>query len=435
MHSSFSQLSELITCLLAFPALVLVSLYYSFKLKGLQFTRLLEGTRILFGEEKKEQHKEKKTFSHFQVVAAILAGNLGTGNISGMAIALKTGGPGALFWMWVLTPLCSIIQYVSSYLGVKFRTQKQGEDFYRGGPMYYMKQQLSSPLLAFFFCLSLLLAGLTVGNLAQVDSMLISLDLSHRHEFFFLSFLSLFTFAVLFTKRNFFARFASMVVPLMAMLFFLMSLSVIFFFRENLLPSLMSIIQSAFSYTPSLTGAMKGVAFSKIISVGLDRSIFATDTGLGLGPIIQANVTSKGPHKEGLVALVAPYFVIFICTLTALSLMVTGAWKVEGIESSQICLRAFESSLFGVHSTWILKLIIIFFGITTISSWSYCYKQALLFMSSSKKVITFFSLLFVATIFMGASSETSVIWELSDLAITMMLLCNLYAIFRLRREF
>jgi AGCS family alanine or glycine:cation symporter len=170
--------NEFFTFYLVFPAIVLLGLFLTIRLRGLQMTKLKMSFACLLNKESGSQGN----MSHYQAIASVLAGNFGTGNISGMAIAISTGGPGALVWMWMMAFLGTAIQYASCVLGIKYRRQNsKGE--YVSGPMYYLRDGLGFKRLGVLFGIFTIFGALTVGNFVQINSVTLPLQKMGFHPF------------------------------------------------------------------------------------------------------------------------------------------------------------------------------------------------------------------------------------------------------------
>lgn len=428
MSIIFSQLNQFITFYLVFPFILFLSLFLTFRLKCLQITKLKLSLLNLF----KSNSKDEGNISHYEAVSAVIAGNLGTGNISGMAVALTMGGPGALVWMWVMAFLGSIIQYSSCYLGVKYRTQNESGQ-YLGGPMYYLKNGLGLKKLASLFAVLTLIAAVLVGNFAQVNSTVLPLAKIGIPPIFCGLLIMGISAAVILGGAQRFARVAASIVPSMAVLYIGTGLFILFCYKEAVIPAFALMFKSAFQ-SSSIAGGALGFGLMKSLSTGFERGLFATDAGTGIVPILQSGARSQHAVLDGVVSLVAPFLVMITCTMTGLILIVTGAFGADpSLQSTNMVVFAFQKVLGEGLGTSIVFFCLFLFAYTTILAWGSCGEKAAEFLWGKKKAKTF-QYLYLACIPIGAVARVDLVWTLADLAIAFMLLTNLVGIAGLSRE-
>lgn len=369
--------------------------------------------------------------SSYQAVAAVIAGNLGTGNISGMAVALSTGGPGSLVWMWVMAFLGSIIQYSSCVLGAKYR-DKNAAGEYVGGPMYYLHKGLKLKKTAISFSIFTLIAAFAVGNFAQVNSMVLPLKSMGLNPLLCGVVIAILASLVILGGVQRIAKVAASVVPIMALLYLAAGGVILCLHREAITPALWTMIKSAFQGS-SFVGGVMGFTVVKALSTGFERGIFATDAGTGIVPILQSSARSKDIVMNGVATLIAPFLVMIICSMTGLILLVTGAFDQVGLASTNMVVFAF-SQVFGKMGGMVIVLLALFlFAYTTIIAWGGCAEKAAEFLWDRKKV-KLFQYLYLALIPVGAVARVDFVWIFADLAISLMLITNLVGIIGLRKE-
>lgn len=414
---------DLVTLALIFPIIIVVGGYFSLRLRFLQITNLLKAAALVTVKER------KGGISSFGALAAILGGNLGTGNISGVAVAITTGGPGALFWMWIMAILASIAKYMGCFLGVHFQEQNaRGE--WVGGPMYYLDRGLKSVTLARLFCLFTLTSAITVGNLVQVHALSLPVSELDIHPLFLSIPLAALVGGVIFGGLKRFSHVVSALVPLMAIAYIGTCLIILFFTRHEIGNSLQLIFSSAFSFEP-LAGGTLGFGIMSAIRAGFDRGLFATDSGLGLAPILHSAVydprkNHDNRHTQGLISVLSPMIVMIVCTVTGLVLIATGATKHTHLESTRMCMEAFR---IGFNSQWagqIVSVTLFFFAFTTILTWFFCANRAVEYLRPS--AVKLFQLLFIATIPFGVFLNEGIIWTVADLSINCMFIINIIGV-------
>lgn len=422
----FASLNQAATLYAVFPAIFLLGAYFTLALKGFQISKMKASFTNLLCQNKSGEGN----ISHFEAISTVLAGNFGTGNISGMAVALTVGGPGALVWMWIMAFLGSAIQYASCVLGVKYReVSPSGE--YMGGPMYYLSQGLGFHKLAKLFCVLTLFAAIAVGNFAQINSMTLPMQHMGLDPFVCAIAIAILVGLVLLGGIQRIAKLASMIVPLKALLYLGFAAAVLAFNYENIMPALTMMFESAFDFKAA-GGGLLGVGALKMITTGFNRSIFATDAGTGIVPILQASARTTHPVNDGLVTLVAPFMVMIVCTMTGLVLLTTGAWQMD-LQSTNMVTYAFSQGLGSQIGEYVVMIALLLFGFTTILAWSYCAEKAIAYLWGQGWTRQF-NCLYVALIPVGAMIEVEWVWVLADVCITLMLLVNLVGITGLAKE-
>jgi AGCS family alanine or glycine:cation symporter len=419
--------NENFTFFLIFPSIILFGLYLTFKLQFVQISKLKMSFCCLL----KKDQESQGNISHYQAISAVLAGNFGTGNISGMAIAITTGGPGALVWMWIMAFLGASIQYVSCVLGVKYRKLNANGE-YVGGPMYYLSEGLNMKVLAMLFSLFTIFGALTVGNFAQINSATLPLIKLGFDPFICSLIIALFVGIVLIGGVQRVAKMASIIVPIKAFLYLGTAFVILWMHADQIIPAFQLMIKAAFDPQSALGGAL-GFSVVKAISSGFDRGIFATDAGTGIVPILQSSARTTNPIIDGVVTLVASFLVMIVCTTTGLTLIVTGAWQVEGLQSTNMVTHAFQTGLGNSFGAFIVITALILFAYTTILAWAYCAEKAVGFLWGNK-CAEYFKYIYIAFIPFGALIHVDLIWRLADISISLMLFTNLIGIICLSKQ-
>lgn len=423
--SLLSRFNQFFTLYLVFPAIVFLGLYLSVRLRLIQFGKLSLGFATLF-----KRGQGEGNISHYQAVAAVLASNFGTGNISGMAVALATGGPGALVWMWVMTFLGSVLQFVSCFLGAKYRKKNERGE-YVGGPMYYLKEGLGWRRISALFSLVVIGSAFAAG-FVQVNSVALPLAQMGVPPWLCGSFLAFFVAIAILGGAVRIAKVSSAVVPIMAFLY-LGSAAGILVLHADQLPPLLALIGKAAFGKGAYVGGAAGFAVMRALTVGFDRAIFAADIGTGSVTILQSEARSEHPAITGVVTLVAPFLVMLVCSATMLVLLVTGAYAVPELQSTNMVTYAFEKGLGGTYGSMIVLIALILFGYTTILAWASCLARASAFLFKPNTV-RLLQLLFICLIPLGAMLKVHMVWTLADIALTLMLIFNLAGVAALSKE-
>ncbi len=374
---------------------------------------------------------EEGNISRFGAIASVLAGSFGTGNISGMAVAIATGGPGALVWMWVMAFFGAAVQYVSCILSVSYRERTQSGEFV-GGPMYYLKNGLGYKKIAAFFAIFTIFGSIAVGNFAQINSVILPLQKMGLNPFYASSAIAVLVGFVILGGIQRIASFATYIVPIKAFLYLGAALTVIALNYDQVIPAFQLMFRHAFGLTPMLGGVL-GVGVLKALTTGFDRGLFATDAGTGVVPILQAGARSENPIMDGIATLIAPVIVMIVCTATGLVLILTGAWQIPELQSTNMVTYAFAKGLGSVIGEYVVVAALILFAYTTILAWSYCGEKALGFLIGSEKG-RYFRIVYILLVPVGSILQVGMVWTLADISITLMLAANLVGVIGLSRR-
>lgn len=413
-----------ITLGLIFPIIVVVGGYLTIRLRLVQVLQLKRAFSLVSTKE------NKGGISSFGAMAAILGGNLGTGNISGVAVAIVTGGPGALFWMWVMAILASTTKYVGCFLGVHFQ-KKNSSGEWVGGPMFYLKEGLKSRTLGILFCLFTISSALTVGNLVQVHALSLPIKDFALPPLAFGVILAALVGGVIFGGLKRFSHVVSALVPLMAVAYIATCLLILIFFRHNIGHSVGLIFSSAFGAAPA-AGGFLGFSVLSAIRAGFDRGLFATDCGLGLAPILHGAVrdTSKSHdnrHTQALISVLSPMIVMVVCTMTGLVLLTTEASQKTYLPSTTMCMEAFRIGFHSLYAGHIVSITLFFFAFTTILTWSFCANRAVEFLVGPKWVKPF-QIIFILLIPIGVFVQDQAVWLVADFSTNLMFLINMVGV-------
>ncbi len=408
------------TLCVLFPSIVCLGVYLTVKLRWIQLTKLKLSLQQLI---RKDANSEGN-ISHYQAIASVLAGNLGTGNISGMAVALTTGGPGALVWMWVMAFFGAAIQYTSCVLGVTFRQKNERGEFI-GGPMFYLANGLRMNKLAMMFSVATILGAFTVGNFAQVHSVSLPLQQIGIPPFISGLCIALLACMVILGGIQRIAKVAASIVPVMAFVYLAATAVILGLHTDKILPNLWLMFQSAVDVDAAM-GGLFGYGVMKAITAGFDRGLFATDAGTGIVPILQSSARASSPIITGVVTLAAPFLVMTVCTATGLVLLVTGAWQQPDLHSTNMVTYAFEQGLGGKIGFYVVMMALLLFAYTTVIAWAACGQKAMQFLQAKR--VRQFQLLYILLIPFGTIVHVEVVWALADVCISLMLILNLIGV-------
>ncbi|HGI1340839.1 TPA: alanine/glycine:cation symporter family protein [Streptococcus pyogenes] len=411
------------------PLLILLvgtGIYLTSRLGLIQILKLPRAFKLIFSDD--EGHGD---ISSFAALATALAATVGTGNIVGVATAIKSGGPGALFWMWVAAFFGMATKYAEGVLAIKYRT-KDANGHISGGPMYYIVNGMGTkwkPLAILFAGSGILVALFGIGTFAQVNSITSSLGHSFGLSPQMVSIvLAIFVAAIIFGGIHSISKVAEKVVPFMAIFYILSSLAVIFSHYQQLLPVIRLVFQSAFTPTAAI-GGFAGNLMKDAIQKGIARGVFSNESGLGSSPIAAAAAKTNESVEQGLISMTGTFIdTIIICTLTGLSILVTGQWTGQ-LEGAPLTQSAF-ATVFGNLGTFGLTFSLVLFAFTTILGWSYYGERCFEFLFGITH-LTYFRIVFVLMVGLGGFLKLELIWVLADIVNGLMALPNLIALLAL----
>jgi len=321
--------------------------------------------------------------------------------------------------------LGAAIQYSSCLLGGKFSRQNSNSETV-GGPMYYLSEGLGFKKLALLFSFFTVLGAITVGNVAQVNSILLPMTSVGVPPFLTVAIIVLLTSVVILGGIQRFAKVVSSLVPIMAMLYLGATMLILWMNLDKIFPALKLMITYAFDYS-SIVGGTFGFGVVKALTAGFDRGLFATDAGTGLVPILQSSAKSKHPVINGVVTLVAPFLVMTVCTGTGLVLIITDAWLESGLISTNMVTYAFDRGLNSQIGSYIVMVALFMFAFTTILAWANCAEKAVGYIWGFKNVSRF-RYFFISLIPLACFIPVDLVWILSDISISLMLFTNIIGI-------
>jgi alanine or glycine:cation symporter, AGCS family len=430
-------------------------IYFAFKLRFLHVTHFGHALRVVSGKYSKKG--DSGDINHFKALTTALSATVGTGNIVGVALAIFLGGPGAIFWMWITGFFGMMLKLVECTLALKYR-KFNSDGTVSGGPMYYMEYGLKDKLgkhaktLAVIFAVAAILCSLGTGNMAQSNSMTDVLTTNYNFSFItdglianipFLAdyaeslpsiFIGLIIMSLVLLiivggiKRI--AEVTARLVPFMAVLYFGAALLVILLNLDKIIPAFGLIFEDAFTGTAA-TGGFVGSAFILTLTMGVRRGLFSNEAGQGSAPMAHAAARTNYPLREGMVASLEPFIdTIFICSLTAMVIIMTGAWE-SGIQGVGMTVLAFERGLgqinLGSLAPHIVALGLLLFAFSTIVSWSYYGSRAANYLWGEKAIKPYYYL-YAVFVFFGSIWGIDIVWNFVDMVITFMTIPNLIAI-------
>lgn len=444
ISSILDQIDSLVWGIPLIVLILAVGIFLTVRLKGLQFTKLGLAIKHIAANERSGEHGE---VSSFGALCTALSATIGTGNIVGVATAIVTGGPGAMFWMWFAALLGTATKYAECLLAVKYRSV-EADGHIVGGPFYYIEKGMGKnwkwlAKIFAFFGVGVGLFG--IGTFTQVNGIS-----SAVNNFFDPSntwavnlFGRTYSWTVVITgvilticvglviigglKRI--SKVAEVIVPFMAVLYIAAALLVIICNITKVPAAIVEIVQSAFGMRAAAGGALGAIVMA--MQKGIARGIFSNEAGLGSAPIAAAAAQVEDPAGQGLVSMMGTVIdTLVICTLTGLTIVITGAWNV-GLEGVAVTTKAFQDGMpfSGEIASFILMVSLVFFAFTTILGWDYYSERCLEYLTGGNmKVVKGYRWLYILAIFIGPYMTVSAVWTIADIFNGLMALPNLVAL-------
>ena len=410
--------------------LVGTGVYLTIRLRLLQMVKLPRALRLIFFA----RNKGDGDIDSFKALCTALAATVGTGNIVGVATAIKLGGPGALFWMWVAAFFGMATKYAEGCLAVKFRSIDENGNI-AGGPMYYIEQGLGKkwkPLALAFAFFGTLTAMLGSGTTTQVNSITSSLQASMGVPILpSAAVITILVAIITFGGLKPISKTAEKIVPAMAVLYFIITVALLVIFSGELPHALALVFDGAFEGTAAAggfagAGGLVGRGIMMAMQYGIARGLFSNESGLGSAPIVAAAAKTKWPAEQGLISMTGTFIdTIIICTLTGLTIIVSGAWL--GDTNGAALTQAAFSHGYGAVAPILLTVSLTLFAFTTILGWNYYGERCLVYLVGVKG-ITPYRLCYVAIIAGSAFMQLEEIWALADIVNGLMAIPNLIAL-------
>ena len=421
--------------------LLLAGLYLSLILGFPQITKLGKAFKLVFGGlfKKSEGPKEEGSMSSFQALATAVAAQVGTGNVAGVATAITAGGPGAIFWMWLSAFFGMGTIFVEAVLAQKYRKKIDGE--FVGGPAYYISQGLKktgvfAKALSGFFAIAIILALGFMGNAVQSNSIASGIQgiqgLENIKPVIVGVIIAIFAGLIFIGGIDRIAKFAELVVPVMAAVYILGSIVILFMFADKIGPTLKWIFESAFNGTAA-AGGIAGATVKVAVQKGVARGLFSNEAGMGSTPHAHAVANVKHPAEQGLTAIIGVFIdTVLVCSATALSILVTGAYNDPSLKGAQLTQQAFRTA-FGSGGAIFLAVCLSFFAFTTIVGWYYFGESNIKYLFG-KAGLWPYRLIVLVCIVLGSIQSVDLVWSLADIFNTLMVFPNLVAIIWLSFE-
>ena len=410
-----------------FPALLIgTGIFFTIYLGFPQFKYFNSALKIVSGKTKNSESDGETT--GFQALTTAMSGAVGTGNIGGVALAIWTGGPAAIFWMWITAIFGMTTKYVEVTLGHKYRTTLNDGSI-SGGPMYYIEQGLNMKWVAILFAFLMMITAIGSGNMPQINNIALVMNTEFAVPKLFTGlFLGALLWIIIIGGIKRIASVASRIIPIMGLIYFGGALIILAENYQNIIPSFNAIFAQVFTGSAAVGGFL-GASFAMSLKYGVARGLYSNEAGQGSSPIAHASSKNKS-IDQGVVSILEPFIdTIVVCTMTALVIIITGAYlepaNQEFILSDQG--GALTSAAMGSVIPWfpyILAVAVFLFAFSTMISWSYYGERCWVWLFGDRSS-TSYKILFLCFTFLGSVITAKNILTFSDLMILGMAFPNI----------
>ncbi|TYR78740.1 alanine:cation symporter family protein [Priestia megaterium] len=404
--------------------LLLIGLYFTVRTKFVQFRYIKEMIRLL-GEGATASRKQKKGITSFQAFAISTAARVGTGNLAGVASAIALGGPGAVFWMWVVALVGSASAFVESTLAQIYKVKDK--DGFRGGPAYYMEKGLNKRWMGVLFSILITISFGLVFNSVQSNTISLAFEEAFGLNRLVIGIVITAIFSILiFRGIKIIAKASEVIVVIMAVIYIGLAIIVLALHITEVPAMFALIFKSAFGFEEAFAGAI-GAA----IMNGIKRGLFSNEAGMGSAPNAAAAASVTHPAKQGLIQALGVFTdTLIICSCTAFIVLLSGAYTTPGLEGIQLTQTALSTHI-GGWAVQFIAVILFLFAFSSLVGNYYYGETNIEFLTSNKVWLTVYRLGVIAMVLFGSVASLGVVWGLADLFMGIMAIVNLIAIFLL----
>ena len=432
MNELITQINDAIWGYVLIGVLIICGIWFTWKTKGVQFRMVGEMLRLLADsatsgtDSLSDKDKNHKHISSFHAFAVSVATRVGTGNLAGVATAIAIGGPGAVFWMWVIALIGSATAFIESTLGQLYK-QRQKDSFV-GGPAYYIKRGLHCNWMAYLFAVLITITfGLSYNSIQSNTICGAMYEAFGWNPLLVGSILSVVALIIIFGGLQRIANVSAVMVPLMAIGYFVLVMVIIIMNIEHIPHVLKVIITNAFGLEQGVGGTIGATIMN-----GVKRGLFSNEAGEGSAPNVAAAATVSHPVKQGLIQALGVFTdTLLVCSCTAFMILISGLYSTPELNGIALTQAALNSEI-GAFGPTFIAIAILLFAFSSIIG-NYYYGEAnIRFMTSSNAVLTVYRVFSGGVLVMfGAMASLEIVWNLGDLCMAMLTACNLVAIVRL----
>ena len=432
MNELITQINDAIWGYVLIAALIICGIWFTWKTRGVQFRMVGEMIRLLTDsatsgtDSLSDKDKNHKHISSFQAFAVSVATRVGTGNLAGVATAIAIGGPGAVFWMWVIALIGSATAFIESTLGQLYK--QRHKDSFIGGPAYYIEKGLHCKWMAYLFAVLITITfGLSYNSIQSNTICGAMQEAFGWNPLIVGGILSVVALIIIFGGLHRIANVSAVLVPLMAIGYFILVV-VIILMNIQLIPHVLKVIfTSAFGLEQGVGGAIGATIMN-----GVKRGLFSNEAGEGSAPNVAATATVSHPVKQGLIQALGVFTdTLLVCSCTAFMILISGLYSTSELNGIALTQAALNSEIGAIGPTFIAIAILLFAFSSIIGN--YYYGEAnIRFMTSSNVVLTLYRLFSGGVLVMfGAMASLEIVWNLGDLCMALLTACNLVAIISL----
>lgn len=422
--SFINEANDILWTYILIAMLLGCALWFSIRTKFVQFRMIGEMVRLL-GDSTSKVNGHEKHISSFQAFAVSLASRVGTGNLAGVASAITVGGPGAVFWMWVIALLGSSSAFVESTLAQLFKTR--GKHSYVGGPAYYMEKGLKKRWMGIIFAVLITITFGFAFNSVQSNTICAAFHSAFNISSDFMGIvITALTIIIIFGGIHRIANVSSVIVPIMALGYIVLALFIVICNITKLPDVISLIVGNAFGVEQAIGGGV-GAALMQ----GIKRGLFSNEAGMGSAPNAAATAHVTHPAKQGFIQALGVFTdTLVICSCTAFIILFSGAYNDTSLDGIQLTQVALTSEIGNIGSLFV-AIAILFFAYSSILG-NYYYGEANIhFITRNKWVIYIYRILVGGMVYFGSIASLKLVWSLADLTMALMAICNLIAIFLL----
>lgn len=428
LNNIILQFNDILWTYILIAMLLILGVYFSFRTKFVQFRYIKEMFRLLgdgFSAEKK-----KGNISSFQAFCISTASRVGTGNLAGIAIAISVGGPGAIFWMWLIALIGAASSFIESTLAQIYK-EKNADGSFRGGPAYYMEKGLNKRWMGVIFSILITIAFGLIFNSVQSNTITLAFNDAFGVDRLIVGvILTLITLFVIFGGVHRVAKVSEVIVPIMALTYIAVA---VFILLINIteVPSVIKLIfENAFGFKEIAGGTLGGAML-----MGIKRGLFSNEAGMGSAPNAAATATVSHPVKQGLIQTLGVFTdTIIICSCTAFIILLSGVdYTNNSITGIQLTQKALSSQV-GSWGNSFIAICILLFAFSSIVGNYYYGESNIEFLTKKKSYVFIYRIFVVAMVFFGSIAEIQIVWNLADVFMGLMAVVNLIAITLLSKQ-
>lgn len=421
LNSFITKFNDILWTYVLIVPLIALGLYFTFKTNFVQFKFVKEMFRLL--GDGATSKKEKGSVSSFQAFCISTASRVGTGNLAGIAIAISVGGPGAIFWMWLIALIGSASSFVESTLAQIYKV-KDADSAFRGGPAYYMEKALNKKWMGITFSILITICFGLVFNSVQSNTISIALNEAFGINKALVGLvLTILTLFIIFGGIHRIAKVSEIIVPIMAVAYILIAIFVI---GKNItaVPSLLKLIfENAFGVNQAIGGGIGGA-----LLIGIKRGLFSNEAGMGSAPNAAATANVSHPVKQGLIQTLGVFTdTIIICSCTAFIILLSNVDLNSGLTGIQLTQNALSSQI-GNFGSIFIAICVLLFAFSSIVGNYYYGESNIEFLSTKKIYLVLYRILVALMVFFGAIANLDIVWNLADVFMALMAIINLIAI-------